>query len=86
MAVLNTPRWGAGLSGQVGIEIFDFTDNDFETCSGEGCNMGRAYGESSFALFLEGSQIFYGDQQLSFFGIGLSFRSPATTGMGWAYF
>ncbi len=84
--LINTPDIGFGGSAQAGIEIFDFADNDFDHCSGAGCNFGRAYGESSFGFFLEGSQFFYGDNQLTFFGLGLSLRSPATSGIGWAYF
>ena len=84
--LLNTPDIGFGGTGQAGIEIFDFADNNFESCAGNGCNYGKAYGESSFGFFIEGSQFFYGDSQLTFFGVGLSLRSPATSGIGWAYF
>ncbi len=84
--LLNSPEFGFGGTGQLGMEIFEFSDNDFYRCTGRGCSQGTAYGESALGIFVEGSQFFYGNNQMTFFGLGLSFRSPATAGMGWAFF
>lgn len=83
---VNSARGGFGGSGQVGLEFFSFSDSAFQHCMYEGCNSGYAYGETAFSFFLEGTQFYTGNVPLTFMGAGLSFRSPATAGIGWHFF
>ena len=75
--------WGVGGGGQVGAELLDYAEGPFDSCDdiSEPCGIGYGLGEFAVGAYVEGSRIVFADDTLTFVGIGVQARIPASAGV-----